>query len=307
MSPAWLRSTACDLKYRYAVASERPVLPLRMATIAVQALRPDLAAIQNVDYREPGTDAAWVNLVNALAPIRPIPPPENGRPRHLYHCPISPTLGQQVSGPNLGRQEQSEVLVKLRTALASQDEQERAAGETVLTMLRSRSDLYASTEQEIQMMFRLPPQPTPAGWPPPFPPGPGAVPGQPNGPTTSGLAIASLVLGLVWCYGIGSVLAIILGVRAKKQSGNGERSLGDGMATAGIVLRGGGIGRPHLRSCRSFGRFLVTLTVFAQPGPARPIPAAGTARITKLSAFLPRRYWTLSVPCRRVGTPAGTG
>ena len=54
---------------------------------------------------------------------------------------------------------------------------------------------------------------------------------------TSGMAIASLVLGLVWIYGIGSVLAIIFGFIAKKniRNSNGMET-GGGMATAGIVL-----------------------------------------------------------------------
>ena len=54
---------------------------------------------------------------------------------------------------------------------------------------------------------------------------------------TSGLAIASLVLGLVWIYGVGSILAIIFAVIAKKniQESNGMVT-GGGMATAGLVL-----------------------------------------------------------------------
>lgn len=54
---------------------------------------------------------------------------------------------------------------------------------------------------------------------------------------TSGMAIASLVLGLVWIYGIGSILAIVFGFIAKKniRESNGYET-GGGMATAGIVL-----------------------------------------------------------------------
>jgi hypothetical protein len=64
----------------------------------------------------------------------------------------------------------------------------------------------------------------PAGPPPPM-------------PKTSGLAIASLVLGIVWVYGITSILAIIFGVIAKRniRDSNGWVT-GDGMATAGLVL-----------------------------------------------------------------------
>src|ERR1700692_2932478 len=53
--------------------------------------------------------------------------------------------------------------------------------------------------------------------------------------TTNGLAIASMVLGIVWIYGIGAILALIFGYRARGQiKRNGQR--GGGMAIAGIVL-----------------------------------------------------------------------
>ena len=59
----------------------------------------------------------------------------------------------------------------------------------------------------------------------------------PATPKTSGKAIASLVLGLVWVYGITSILAIIFGALAKKdiRESNGWVT-GGGMATAGLVL-----------------------------------------------------------------------
>lgn len=56
-------------------------------------------------------------------------------------------------------------------------------------------------------------------------------------PQTSGLAIASLVLGIVWIYWIGSILALILGYVAKKEIRRDPTRLsGNGIATAGIVL-----------------------------------------------------------------------
>lgn len=56
-------------------------------------------------------------------------------------------------------------------------------------------------------------------------------------PRTNGLAIASMVLGIVWLYGIGAVLALIFGYQARKQiDASGGRETGRGMAIAGIVL-----------------------------------------------------------------------
>ncbi len=57
----------------------------------------------------------------------------------------------------------------------------------------------------------------------------------PMGTSTNGLAIASLVLGITWVYWIGSILALIFGLVARKQIKQSAQS-GSGMATAGIVL-----------------------------------------------------------------------
>ncbi len=58
---------------------------------------------------------------------------------------------------------------------------------------------------------------------------------------TNGLAVASLVLGILWLYWIGSVLALVFGYVAKKQiRERGEG--GGGLATAGIVLGWVGVG-----------------------------------------------------------------
>lgn len=51
------------------------------------------------------------------------------------------------------------------------------------------------------------------------------------------MAIASLVLGVLWIYWLGSILALIFGYLAKKEIRNAKEQLdGNGLATAGIVL-----------------------------------------------------------------------
>jgi hypothetical protein len=60
-------------------------------------------------------------------------------------------------------------------------------------------------------------------------------PGWPKQPPTNGLAVAALVLGIVWAFWIGSALAIIFGHVALGQIRQRNQS-GKGMAVAGLVL-----------------------------------------------------------------------
>ena len=81
-------------------------------------------------------------------------------------------------------------------------------------------------------------QPPPYGPPPPYAQG-GYGYAQPR--STNGFAIASLVLGILWIYWIGSILALIFGYVARNQIRAGNQQ-GDGMAIAGIVLGWIGVG-----------------------------------------------------------------
>jgi hypothetical protein len=53
----------------------------------------------------------------------------------------------------------------------------------------------------------------------------------------SGLAVASLITGIIFLYGIASIFALVFGYRARREidAANGGL-MGSGMATAGIVL-----------------------------------------------------------------------
>ena len=53
---------------------------------------------------------------------------------------------------------------------------------------------------------------------------------------TSGLAIASMVLGILWLYWIGSILAVIFGHVSLNQMSTDPTLRGRGMAIAGLVL-----------------------------------------------------------------------
>ena len=86
----------------------------------------------------------------------------------------------------------------------------------------------------------------------PPPPGVRPAPGAPHGlrpytpvaaPSTNGMAVASLVLGILWIYWVGSVLALVFGYIARQQIDRHQGMQGGrGMATAGIVLGWIGVG-----------------------------------------------------------------
>jgi Domain of unknown function (DUF4190) len=88
-----------------------------------------------------------------------------------------------------------------------------------------------------------PPPPTPAGPPSAYPAQHQFVQYQyVQVGRTSGLAIASMVLGIVWIYWVGSILAVIFGHIAISQMRKDETLRGRGMAIAGVVLGYVGLG-----------------------------------------------------------------
>lgn len=60
---------------------------------------------------------------------------------------------------------------------------------------------------------------------------------------TNGFAIASLILGILWLYWVGSILALVFGYKAKRaiDRSNGAEE-GRGLALAGIILGWIGVG-----------------------------------------------------------------
>lgn len=71
---------------------------------------------------------------------------------------------------------------------------------------------------------------TPSPWAAPPPSKPVLAPSKHDG-----FAIASLVLGIRWVYGIGSILAVIFAAVSNSRAKKEGRSQ-SGMATAGLVL-----------------------------------------------------------------------
>lgn len=90
------------------------------------------------------------------------------------------------------------------------------------------------------------------------PGGYGYPPGYPVPGPTNGFAIASLVLGVLWVWWVGSILALIFGYVARKQIRERNES-GNGLAIAGIVLGWVGLGFLAL--------FLIFLVIGVATGP----------------------------------------
>lgn len=76
---------------------------------------------------------------------------------------------------------------------------------------------------------------------------------------TNGKAIASLILGILWIGGIGSILAVILGHSAKKEIDRSDgREGGRGIAVAGLILGWLGIAGVILMIVLMAGLFAAT-------------------------------------------------
>jgi hypothetical protein len=83
-------------------------------------------------------------------------------------------------------------------------------------------------------------------------------PGPPMQLQTNGMAVASLVLGILWIFWIGSILALIFGYVARNQIR--ERNQGGyGLAIAGIVLGWVGVGTLAL--------YIITVIIAVATGP----------------------------------------
>jgi hypothetical protein len=84
-------------------------------------------------------------------------------------------------------------------------------------------------------------QPAPGQWPPyggPQPAYGGGYYGPPTGPTpwsTNGLSIASLILGMLWLGGVGSLLAIVFGHVSRGQIRKRPQR-GAGLGLAGLII-----------------------------------------------------------------------
>lgn len=151
LSPASLKSRACMAELHYAIALRRPLLPVMVRNVSVQLAPREIADSHIVDYTERTPDAA-VSVVTALlgfaqAPPLPDPLPLAPPTPMSYMNPIS----EQVSAPDLGFQQQTQLVASLRAHL--QDDDARAIAIQLLGELRRRPDIVESVGRDIDQLL----------------------------------------------------------------------------------------------------------------------------------------------------------
>jgi sugar lactone lactonase YvrE len=146
-----LDSTACRNEFDWAVALDKPVLPVAVEPLPTTLPR-RFAIRQIVDYSDPGkrADAALI-LAGGLATLPPAPP----LPEPLPEAPATPLsyltdLVDLVSQPEvLSHQQQRQILIELEPSLHSVDPHERRSGADILDRYSRRDDLYADVDRTI--------------------------------------------------------------------------------------------------------------------------------------------------------------
>jgi len=147
VSPALLESQASTLEREYARQLGKVILPVCVRPVRPELMPPDIAAVQIVDYTEPGATAAF-ELADALGHL----PASADLPEPLPDAPVVPLsylsdLTARVRRPSLTLDEQLALVSRLRSALGKETEHQPAM-ELLLT-LRRRDDLYHEPAREI--------------------------------------------------------------------------------------------------------------------------------------------------------------
>jgi hypothetical protein len=142
VSPESLRSKACMVELRYALALGRPLLPVMVRDTSLQLVPREIGNSQIVDYRQRDADSAFA-LVNALVEASPAP----ALPAVLPPPPLLPMSymnirREEVDAEVLSYHDQTSLYVELRGRL--QDEDGRAAALGLLRRLRQRRDIVES-------------------------------------------------------------------------------------------------------------------------------------------------------------------
>jgi serine/threonine kinase PknH len=151
LSNNWLQSKPSQAELRYARALNRPILPVRIGDIDSMRVNP-LAALQIIDYREPTVDAG-IQLVTAVHSLqsKPVPLPDPLPDEPPVPFGYITRLGNTLAEKELSPQQQTQLVVELRSGLDEDGDDPSARGDIaqLLRMLRLRHDVTYRTRTEI--------------------------------------------------------------------------------------------------------------------------------------------------------------
>lgn len=149
LSPEAINSTACIREFKYALALEKSVLPVKLTgNVSLNLMPRELSGLQIIDYRlnDKAASLAIGRAINNLPVAQPLPVPLPPPPE----VPISylDKLKDQVENPQtLTFENQSTLVLRLKDRYSQKDL--RNDVRSLLLMMRQRTDLYARIGEEI--------------------------------------------------------------------------------------------------------------------------------------------------------------
>jgi hypothetical protein len=181
-----------------------------IARVRPELLPPTLAAVQIVDFTEPGGRAAFdlMAALSGLPPAKPLPDPLPEPPP----VPLSylSDLSERIQAPRLDLDEQLSLIGKLRAGLGRPDERDTVL--ELIRRLRARNDLYLTAAQNLdELLAATPPATREHDGSGSARPGPAAAvrPARPRRP--SAVPIAALIAAIV-AVGV-LALGLLVGAR----------------------------------------------------------------------------------------------
>ncbi|MBI1282609.1 MAG: TIR domain-containing protein [Anaerolineaceae bacterium] len=152
LSPQSLDSYPCQLEYNYADALGKRILPVLLKDINADLLPPALSKIQFVDYRMQDKKAS-IGLARALASL----PSPVALPDPLPTPPEAPISGlgrmkeRIENNIRLSLDEQASLVLELKGFLQKEDT--AATAKELFERFRSRSDLFAAIDREVESIL----------------------------------------------------------------------------------------------------------------------------------------------------------
>ena len=141
LSPAALKSQACEAEMHYANALHRPLLPVKVRETSANILPHPVAQAQHVDYTSADKQAAF-ELASSLAAMpadTPLPEPLPSTPK-LPTAPLHEAKARVDSTRDLTRAKQLDLLDRLKSA--SQVDDQREDARELLLQFRKRADIF---------------------------------------------------------------------------------------------------------------------------------------------------------------------